>query len=104
MKDQGSFYDKEELDAVKRYEQNPEALFATKERMSILAQIVRENPIEAKFAAYLKMALVDGYSVREIARIEGVASSTVQERIKIATKFLRKKVAELKQSEKKVRK
>jgi hypothetical protein len=86
------FYDMEGIRAQKVYEQNPEAQFQTKERMAILARITRENPLECKYAYYLKMSLVDGYTVREIANIEKEPSATIQQRINQVTLFIRNQV------------
>ena len=86
----GRGYDMDGIRAQKIYEQNPEAVFVTKESMALLGQIIKDYPVECKYAYYLRMTLVEGYSERQIARIEGTRHDEVQRRIEYVTNFLRK--------------
>lgn len=85
-------YDMDGINAQRAYEQNPEAQFRTKESMAILTKITKANPAECKYAYYLRMALVDGYSLREIARLEDEPLLLIQRRVNFVTKFLKNEV------------
>ena len=100
MKEEDS-YDMMGIIAQRTYDQNPEAQFRTKESMGILTKIIRANPIECKYAFYLKMHLVDGYSLREISRIEDQPMATIQKRINQALAFLKVEVKKLNELERK---
>jgi hypothetical protein len=94
-------YDMLGISAQRAYDQNPEAQFRTKESMGILAQIIQDNPLECKYAYYLKMSLVDGYTLREIGRIEKQSIPIIQKRINQVTLFLKTEVKKLNASERK---
>ena len=89
-------YDMDGIRATKIYEQNPEAQFCNKEKLTLISSIIRNNRAECVYAHYLSKIMIDGYTVRELAKLENESIETIQERVNHVTEFLKRKAKELK--------
>lgn len=78
--------------AQKIYEQNPEDQLFDKERLTIVAKIIRENPSDCVFARYMRMVLVEGYSLLEIATMENTPPEIIKERMNHVMGFIKQKI------------
>lgn len=87
------FYDNEEIMEQKQYEQNPLSQVLKKEKID-LVRILAYNSrnCECKYFYYLEKHFIQGYSLREIAKAEGIYHELVRSRMEQALRYLKREV------------
>lgn len=86
------FYDFNGIIDQKHYEQNPEAQLFHKERLQQIKEVIRKYPEECKYFHYLRLYLIEGYSFREIGKMENTPFETIRNRLIQTIIFLKREI------------
>ncbi len=87
------FYDQEEIQEQREYENNPLAQIIKKEQIDLirsLAYIAKDK--ECEYFHYLLKFYVQGFSLREIAKEEKIYPEKVRARMEQALRYLKREV------------
>ncbi len=92
-KQRTEFYDQEEIEDQRNYENNSLAQLIKKEQLELIEKIVASSKSEeCEFFHYLELHYIEGYSFREIAKKEGTYHEMVRSRMERALRYLKNKV------------